>query len=130
MKTWPLITLLFLTGCVSAPKGETARLNSNLTFEETVTLINEYTQTCWTREASMSSDQIRTRQSASNGKVTFVIGRNNTDIPFMPFANIHVLNPENSQVLISIEEGKVTMTDPWEVDRKLSNWLKGNKTCI
>ncbi|MFV8458450.1 hypothetical protein ACNO5M_25595 [Vibrio owensii] len=129
MKKWNLILIAFLSGCVSAPNGETSRIQSDLNFDDTVKLVDDFTKACWEREASLFSDQIITRKVSDGEKAQYILGRDNDDIPFMPFANIYVLKSPDAATDISIEEGSVSMMKSWGVERKLSNWLKGDYSC-
>ncbi|MDT0629870.1 hypothetical protein, partial [Alteromonas sp. W364] len=123
-----LVVSITILGCVSAPSGETSRFSLDSNMNDSISLIDEYTSVCWTIPASISNDDISTRKTREGDKIVFTIGRDNSDIPFMPFARI-ILLPSPQPVTVSIEEGSVSMAEPWDVDLKLKKWLAGDKSC-
>lgn len=123
-----LIICIASNSCTLAPKKETARFNTDLSFEETKKVIKSMVETCWTKESGFMKDGVYGFESYSDKGYTMSIGRDNIDIPFMPFVNI-IINENNNNTYISLEEGKKLLMKKDNVEKVIKNWLIGIPLC-
>jgi hypothetical protein len=132
-RTFLIITFssLVLFGCVSAPKGETAKVKSNVSYAESINLLMEVVNKCWVRGVAgpFAGDAILARPGREGNEFSVILGRDNSDIPFMPFAKIVVKTAPDGSVYFSVSEGDVFFTNKWEVDKSIRSWIDGSSEC-
>lgn len=128
MKKLLLILILILSGCALSPKKETAKLESSLNYDESQSLLKTFIKECWIKDGKWGSDSIRAKTSFTDGNTLITLGRDNSDIPFMPFATIEIKRA-NNKILFSISEGKTIMWKNWNVEKSLNAWVTKTGDC-
>lgn len=121
--------MMSLYGCAFAPSQETARFNSSFNMQETVHLMDKMIADCWYREGNRwTEDAIYGVKRKKRDDIIITLGRDNSDIDFMPFARL-IISKQQDNVSVVVEEGDVLWRDKWGMDKSVSAWLKGNDEC-
>jgi len=129
MKQILIICLILLTSaCAFAPKKVTAIIDTQLSYRNSVSTLVTLVDSCWIKEGSWGSDAIRAEISDSDGNFMLTLGRDNTDISFMPFATIEVIDV-NGFGVFSVKEGGTFLAQKWNLEQSINSWLKTPGTC-
>lgn len=120
-----------LAACNLAPIKPTATHGAANNFPTTAKLMLELTDKCWNKPVRgwAQSDAIYGKAKRVENGLIIIIGRDNTDIPFMPFARIIVNNTSSGEASVVVEEGDVAYGLRYDVNRSVKEWLEGRRTC-
>ena len=126
-----LLTLMLLLffGCTLAPVQPVATYSPNMGFEEAAASMAALVNKCWTHESNpFKHDDIYPTFSHQVDALTITIGRDERDIPYMPFARINVMQAGNSAKIV-VEEGDAAYGGAYNVKDSVDRWLNGDQTC-
>jgi hypothetical protein len=134
-----LITLLVLPmlGCAAlAPPKEVAQLKPSSSFQETVMLLKEMTNKCWTSEVNPLKDGILINgyDNSQTGQYVITGKRISWGMGLLknPFIIVTISN-SNDKALVSVQEGDFSagLSGNYRLEAAghVSAWLNGDREC-
>lgn len=126
-----LITVSLITSCSILPIKEAGRFISPINTENTISSLEKLVLECWTKplEGFMGSDAIYGKQLRLENGLIVILGRDNHDIPFIPFAHITVKGNKFGNPEIVIQQGGVAYGVFYDVNKGVHDWFHNNQSC-
>lgn len=125
-----LSSCFILQACQLAPIKEAGVYHPDMNGRAAEASLQRLVKQCWSKpvEGLMQSDAIYGVAKKEENQFIITLGRDNSDIPFLPFARIILV--DKAQPSIIVEQGEVTFGSMYDVNKGVDDWFSSGEKCV